>query len=436
MGYVRAMTTAGMPRKSRKKGRSKAAAAKTPQAESPEQTHATGPSMQRPSDAAAAQNGAADPMEMLQAMMAMVALSSGDTTVQISHDPDLVLADIRIPDGTYFLYMPPGKRDMVFVDGLSVLCEVASWDVWTKPAPPTPRKPAYRIVEVPGKGMGMVATRSIRAGELIVEERPAFVIAQQVTCAADQAANATLHRNAVDGLSAQSRAAITALKNAFPADVPPLRGTLTTNYLQLDLTPQPVLLDAHLGCFPVLSRANHACTPNANYFFAFGTFTGQFWAPRDIAEGEEVAISYCQHGEPRAVRKAHVREHYFFECACAACSLVGDEQRASDRRRKTVSDMLERLKTVGGTPHPSLKDVALRELYEVAGMAEEEGLPLHKAQILFYGSSVLLMRRAEARVVMQLLEEARNGYRLAEGEKSFNVHNTTQVLDMLRIIVR
>ena len=37
-------------------------------------------------------------------------------------------------------------------------------------------RPAYRVTEVPGKGRGLVATRQIQPGEIILEERPLLLL--------------------------------------------------------------------------------------------------------------------------------------------------------------------------------------------------------------------------------------------------------------------
>ncbi|KAI5861755.1 hypothetical protein GGS23DRAFT_611342 [Durotheca rogersii] len=69
---------------------------------------------------------------------------------------------------------------------------------------------------------------------------------------------------------------------------------------------------------PALAMVNHSCVPNA-----FVQFTGRaalLRAYRDIAEGEEIEISYIECAWPRPQRQQALRSRYFFDCACRRCA--------------------------------------------------------------------------------------------------------------------
>lgn len=92
--------------------------------------------------------------------------------------------------------------------------------------------------------------------------------------------------------------------------------------------------------FPGIARLNHSCVPNAqaNFHEPLGTFNVH--AIRDIAEGEEVCLSYlAENGEVSGVRRRKLEEGYGFVCGCVACDLStrhgkeGEESRLRMQRR-------------------------------------------------------------------------------------------------------
>ncbi|KAJ7171870.1 hypothetical protein C8R43DRAFT_874843, partial [Mycena crocata] len=99
-----------------------------------------------------------------------------------------------------------------------------------------------------------------------------------------------------------NQASITSLHNAKPKlAISHLHGIILTNLL-------PVIMQtteqAASGIFPSLSRANHDCRPNANYYFHVKSFTGQFRAMYPISEGEEITIQYTTLEASRETRRA------------------------------------------------------------------------------------------------------------------------------------
>ncbi|OBZ65456.1 hypothetical protein A0H81_14572 [Grifola frondosa] len=163
---------------------------------------------------------------------------SVDTTKVISWHPRIVLSDTRYDNAPCFLYIPDARADLVFVDYLPNLREVAQWPVWRRPAPAPPHSeagPSFVVQDVPGKGTGMLAARLIRAGELIWEERPIYAARRTLSCAADQTdANGIFHRAALQGLAPAARTAFLRLANAYPArEFDAVPGILNTNCLEL-----------------------------------------------------------------------------------------------------------------------------------------------------------------------------------------------------------
>lgn len=74
------------------------------------------------------------------------------------------------------------------------------------------------------------------------------------------------------------------------------------------------------GCWPSASYFNHSCGPNV-----FKKRDGRVWefrAGKDIAEGEEINITYLggdEQGMSREERRALLRRNWGFDCGCKRC---------------------------------------------------------------------------------------------------------------------
>ena len=354
-----------------------------------------------------------------------------DTTLVVLDTPRIVVADFRLDPriAPHFLYLPHGRRDMVFIDRIDHLSFVATWDVWTRPPPSRPRGRCFRISDCPGKGLGMFATRAIRKGELVIDERPVYVARKDLHMAPDQIddRHSAFYLNAMRSLSSEASESIMSLSNAKPLHsvCAPL-GILRTNYLQIDVTPIPDPASPYHACFPTLSRANHSCSPSANYHFLLETFSGQIFATRDIAKGEEITVPYCDLLAPAKERQEYVRSAWNFTCTCETCSLPLARRADSDERRRKLSSLMQHIQRP--TVIATLWSMAVGSLSEEAvGWAEEEDLMVVKAHVLLYTSS-MLGRRLNAGAMIQSLQKAREAFVVVEGERSHNVRRTDSIL--------
>ncbi|KAI1764292.1 hypothetical protein GGR53DRAFT_466561 [Hypoxylon sp. FL1150] len=90
------------------------------------------------------------------------------------------------------------------------------------------------------------------------------------------------------------------------------------------------------GVFLTYTRINHSCVPNTNWNFDGGSMTMWVTAIQDIAEDEEITISYTIAQLPHRTRAAQL-EHYGFECRCEACD--GPDKEASNERRERMVEL-------------------------------------------------------------------------------------------------
>ncbi|KAI1744075.1 SET domain-containing protein [Xylaria scruposa] len=194
--------------------------------------------------------------------------------------------------------------------------------------------PKTRIVEIPGKGKGLIATRTIRRGERIMAARPALLV----------------HRNAFRELRLEDiyylmDTAIDKLpkprKESYLAQAGTMGGhkitdILFTNSFQIALGDDEDSF--HYGNFPDVSVLNHDCRPNLA-FFVDQNLTHYTHAVRDIEPGEELTISYLDALQVRSVRQERTRSSLGFSCGCSHCTLSKKESDASDGRLITISQI-------------------------------------------------------------------------------------------------
>ncbi|KPI89380.1 hypothetical protein ABL78_1506 [Leptomonas seymouri] len=74
------------------------------------------------------------------------------------------------------------------------------------------------------------------------------------------------------------------------------------------------------GIYGVGCLFNHSCEPNLSVqYTASNDETLSVVALRDIADGEELTISYIDTSLPHVERQQQLFEHYLFECRCTRC---------------------------------------------------------------------------------------------------------------------
>ncbi|KAL0932121.1 uncharacterized protein CTRU02_213074 [Colletotrichum truncatum] len=202
----------------------------------------------------------------------------------------------------------------------------------TKPQPFTQPKP-YKIVDLEDKGRGIVATRLIRAHEVIMVDHVALLLdgafadymtEKQGYDLLDLAANQLPRPEVILGLSRGG------------PDVPkshPVFDVMTMNsFGGVNLSIPNAAL------FPDISRTNHHCKPNSHMILANGELTAIIRSYRDIPEGEEITINYLPEGLQRKYRHAML-EGWGFECKCSMCEASAAEIAASDDRRTRIDDL-------------------------------------------------------------------------------------------------
>ena len=110
--------------------------------------------------------------------------------------------------------------------------------------------------------------------------------------------------------------------------------------------------DGDAAVFPLISRANHSCVPNADFVTRGERRVQEIIATSNIATGEEITLSYLEASaagsEGRNERQGYTRLWYGFQCRCKACSLEGQELVLDEAVRKRVREIQGRLADSSG----------------------------------------------------------------------------------------
>lgn len=198
--------------------------------------------------------------------------------------------------------------------------------------------PLFAIRPVPGKGLGLIANRSISAGTLIHSEAPLIHLDNsevgyyrleweiQRLYPFEQAIYKSFHHTGMDELPS-----ILEIwhKNSFPSG------------------------DNAQAAYSTISRLNNSCTPNAFLSWDFSRKIMNLFAVRDINSGEEICVSYVNTLLERNMRHEIMQEIWEFSCRCEACELKGEELEKSNERRWKVKRAIQEL----GESDISLQDV-------------------------------------------------------------------------------
>lgn len=261
---------------------------------------------------------------------------------------------------------------------------------------------AYVLQPIPGKGKGLIATRAIKPGELILSEPPLFTTASLTDPATFEKDLGAI----VKGLSKEGQRAFLSLHNNNPGANPFSNIVRSNGY--------PLGPNSEVGAiFPLVARLNHACRPNAQHAWNEDRGIEVVHAVRDIKEGEELTLSYLA-GGPSQERQSSLKEYFGFHCTCEACSLPAAELEASDTRLKRAKKLDEAIGDPRRVRH--LPERALADCKALLSVYQEEGIFDLRLPRLYYDAfqiAAMHSDAARASVFAKLCADARA---VCEGE--------------------
>ncbi|KAJ8076634.1 hypothetical protein PM082_001057 [Marasmius tenuissimus] len=221
-------------------------------------------------------------------------------------------------------------------------------------------------------GDGAFATRTLRRGELILEEAPLVPFVEEV------ATHAQIHQ-AVGALSPTELCQVLSLHNAKPPGA--LKGVFGEIYSTNAF--------AAAGLCFTASKFNHSCSPNGRGSFHDEKHQYRIYALTDIAAGEEIFIPYIQgrniYGSTREQRRSRLYFAHGFKCMCKTCSLPQNEVEKSDARRSKLKELYERLPKHNPSAHGdriiSLVIQSIRLLREDGYLADADDFAVDAAHV-------------------------------------------------------
>ncbi len=201
--------------------------------------------------------------------------------------------------------------------------------------------PPFSETDIPGKGIGLVANRTIQRGEQIMAHRPAVMMHKDALRDIPEGEQARVLELAVQKLPAGRRRGFKRQMGQSVVDI------FLTNSFQVDIG-GPEGHGHHLGDFPEVARLNHDCRPKSVLtspsvfcktltplthslaFYIDANLAHHTHAVRDIVPGEELTISYVDSMATHAERQARLQQSLGFACGCSQCRLSAQLVAQSD----------------------------------------------------------------------------------------------------------
>lgn len=191
----------------------------------------------------------------------------------------------------------------------------------------------YEIRPSPGKGLGVFATENIKAGTRIMAESPLLIVdhehylKQEIEAEFEKLSEENKKR--YFELSSNHGQDPTAWpRRGIHEDAPEDERQRIIEQHEARVAAEPSIISIFQTCcmemgtgaaiFCECARINHSCCPNAFFAWNKRLHKETIHAIKDIKEGEEITICYCDPLHDTVSRKWALK-HYGFECDCPAC---------------------------------------------------------------------------------------------------------------------
>ncbi|KAG8945844.1 hypothetical protein FRC04_012291 [Tulasnella sp. 424] len=260
---------------------------------------------------------------------------------------------------------------------LPTLNEVKAATAIPTPPPPLAKGASsiYEVVDLPGRGKGMIATRDIKAS---------FAFACCAACKTEFEENPIQTRkflkDKMSNLTADQRAEYMSLWYE-PA-------TPTQDVLRAILMANSYSTHDSLAVFPNAARMNHGCAGASNVAYSWRKGEGRFYlhALRGVKQGEELLSAYLDPKMSRSERRKVLKEKYRFDCNCSSCSLPEALSLKSDRRLSNINGLFECL--MGWNTNMLSGKQVVEIVNKIWELAEEENLSTQFGELAGLGAMV------------------------------------------------
>ncbi|GIQ86496.1 hypothetical protein KIPB_008365 [Kipferlia bialata] len=280
------------------------------------------------------------------------------------------------------------------------------------PAPPAGSP--FTIGPVKGNRTGLIATRPIIRGELILEEAPVISMsrADRGFARGSGTTEASLLIERLHDITPAQRAGLSCLRRENTMNgITTLKGA--ESLYKFNAVPGT---NQDMNIYMYGSRFNHSCVPNViNLDFVSGKDTMTYRAMVDIAEGEELTISYFENSDNFILSKPErvylLSERGLSTCRCELCSLSGPDLARIKKRQKRIQSIYMETST------PSKGKLAkLREL--IALMEEDIRNPHYLAAVHERALQAALLDAPRSKGALQHALEALKCKMICQGDHS------------------
>jgi len=310
----------------------------------------------------------------------------------------------------------------------STECQKQNWKIHKPACPP------YKVIKIEGKGKGLVATRKVAAGDVLLHEMPLMVIDStdsevssehfklefEVLGEAIQKKVLELFDPVKDDLKLELLENINEVEagirngreedpdNQELGELVQRMGELGAGIIReadeeeedyiraqrifaansMQVCEVGAIYSSTEGAlYHHISLINHSCNPNAVWSWTKGNFRKKVVrAIKPIKKGEEILVNYIDledfnYGNRESRRLALVDKFGFF-CKCSECSLEGDEFDLNEQHRLEVVQNLEAVKTLMAKHNERSTVQALNTGSSTVVLVKELGLMLELPRIL------------------------------------------------------
>ncbi|EFQ99131.1 hypothetical protein MGYG_02143 [Nannizzia gypsea CBS 118893] len=196
-----------------------------------------------------------------------------------------------------------------------------------------PENAPFELKPSPGKGWGIFATKDLKKGDLVLSEKPLFVIKSSTSKTTELAVLAAFQK-----LKPEDKQQFLCLRNNGSARYP----SMTHAFIDNNMTVSSIITmkrgeNPACGMFILQPRFNHSCVANCKAPFS-GKEAISTYAIREIAAGEELTLSYDARIAFRPVKERHAA--LGFVCECPACKVGTPFQELSQIRRTLIRGLM------------------------------------------------------------------------------------------------
>lgn len=277
----------------------------------------------------------------------------------------------------------------------------------------------YSIVRIDAENLGVKASRNISKGDLIICEGYILSSRGDVTPDPNGPENfiTFLGLKNVDDTSKIASRMLSRIdlekstKINWLADeyACVMDGVFKTNARPLDIR------DTARGVFPTISRINHSCCGNSHFSYSETQMRGNVFATQDIAEGEEILISYTGIHWGYKERRLYLQKTYKFVCRCQTCSRDKAGIKESESNRSKLDACFKLIKN-----HIVDPNGALRAIEDVLPLLDAEPGGFYSKAPQAFIALLICARLNDFNNALKWVRMAHEFYTISEGASSDN----------------